>query len=881
MRFCNDNIDRSGSSLTTWSIPSYTTTPTVFTSPLLANGKATNATLLISKIKNSGLRIRLNPGPELAAYRYDIEHDDLIVNGTAIRALDSLTVTELASSISIKTTDDLSVILNKSPLSISVQRNSIEYLTINADNFLLLEDGSPAPSETWEGYTETFPHGKTAVGASFQFSNSETKLNGLMESTNGFDLPDVAQERRYALDGYSRYASLPFVFAHNPQFECTSAIFWMNPSDFFYKLQTSKTRDLSILSEGGFIDFLLFVAPVQTILPQYFAVTGLPAFPPAFALGYHQSRYGYPSQKCVEEVIANLSAVNFPHDVQWLDIDHLSNMEPFVMSSTWWTNSGRFFDQAAAAGLAVVRITDPHMWNNRDKYLPFKEAEAKGFLVKYDGADFIAQCWPGSSAWPDFLRSDVRDWWGTLIDRFQFPENCHIWNDMNEVTAWSSLEDTLRKDGVQLSGEIETREVHSIYGLSNAAATHAGLLAKFPRRRPFVLSRSFFAGSQKFAWHWSGDNLPTYDHLRLGLETLLTSNLAGVPFTGSDLGGMNAETNPQLLARWYQLGAYLFPFCREHSTLGTKPREPYLYKDSNPDEFGAMIGAVVDRYRLMPLFYTAARDVSEFGQPYVAPLWYYFPQTQIESNVANHQPIVGGKMMVVPQLTENGKSVQVWKPPGRWFELRNGSGLVSDTDFSTNWEDHVLAFVRGGELVFEFNNHGMRVQETYRQNLTVYVGFNESGESSGSVYFDDLKSMNHLSGDFVRIGVYCNLKRLILKRSGPFVVNNFVERILIYGSTSAPTFAIPGGSVSYADGVACITGVSVSLSEDHDFGPATSEAPNRSHAFSDKVKAIGIVLGCSVGIVLGIGVIAFLRSGRRQTGRTDPTSLVSQESVIN
>jgi alpha 1,3-glucosidase len=838
MRFCNDNIDRTGSALTIWSIPSFTTTATLFTSPLLANGKETNATLLISKITNSGIRIRVDPGPELSAYRYDIEHDDLVVNHTAIRALDPLTATDLAATISLTTTDNLSLVLTKNPLSISVQRNSIEYLRINGDNFLLLEDGSPAASETWEGYTETFPHGKTAVAASFQFSNNRTTLSGILESTNGFDLPDVAVERRYSLEGYSRYASLPFVMSHNSQF--TTALFWMNPSDFFYKLQTSATRDLSVLSEGGFIDFILFLAPVREILPQYFRLTGFPAFPPAFALGYHQCRYGYPSQKVVEEVIANLSAVSFPHDVQWLDIDHLSNREPFILSSQWWTNRGRFFDRAAAAGLTVVRITDPHLWNHRDIYLPFREAEAAGYLVKYEGADFIADCWPGLSAWPDFLRADVRQWWGTLIERYQYPENCHIWNDMNEVTAWDTLEGTLRKDGVQLSGGIETREVHSLYGLSNAAATHAGLLAKFPKRRPFVLSRSFFAGSQKFAWHWSGDNSPTDAHLRHSLETLLTSNLAGVPFTGSDLGGMGAETNPQLLARWYQLGGYLFPFCREHSDIGAPPREPYLYKNSNPGEFGAMIGAIVDRYRLMPLFYTAARDVSEFGQPYVAPLWYHFPEAEIESDVANHQPIVGGRLMVVPQLTQSGYSVRVWKPPGNWFEFRNGTALISGTEFSTNWADHVLAFIRGGELIFEFSNHSLGVQETYSQNLTVYIAFNQSGESSGSVYFDDLKSMNHLSGDFVRIGVYCNVSRLVFRRSGPFVVGNFVERILVYGSTSAPAFSIPGGSVSYSDGVYCISGIAVSLNEDHDFGTRGNRPQGRTSTDSGKARGIGI-----------------------------------------
>jgi hypothetical protein len=183
-------------------------------------------------------------------------------------------------------------------------------------------------------------HTKTGVGISFQLSRSATGLSGFPESTNLLNLPDVDSERCYTLHFYPLAGYVPFVVAHNLDHECAPAVFWMNPSDTFYRLKTSATtRNLFILSETGCIDFILFLAPFAESLPQYFHLAGFPFLPPAFSLGYHQCRYGYPNQAHVEEVMANLSGILFPQDAQWLDLDNLENNKSFTLSSTWWTNA--------------------------------------------------------------------------------------------------------------------------------------------------------------------------------------------------------------------------------------------------------------------------------------------------------------------------------------------------------------------------------------------------------------------------------------------------------------------------------------------------------------------------------------------------------------
>jgi alpha 1,3-glucosidase len=855
LRFCRDNLNRQPQNLTAWSFRDWQYSfMAPFAAPLFANGRPTNATLLITKIRNSGFRIRVDPGAALSRYRYDIAHDSLVVNATVLNSQDFLIVKDGNGSVSIELEgqENLSLLLSKSPLSISLRQGSREYLAMNSDDFMFVEDGSPVPDVLWDNWTETARHGRTAVGISFRFSGSDTELTGFAESNNGVNLPDVDFERHYALDYYSHYGYVPFVTAHNPAYDVTPAVFWMNPTDTFYRIRRTPTdRTLFLVCEGGFIDFVVFAAPGASVLPQYYRLTRFPFFPPAFTLGYHQCRWGYPSQAHVEQVMANLSAVHFPQDAQWLDIDHLEGSEPFILSRTWWTNATKFFADATAAGRRIIRITDCHMYANTS-YFPYTDALSKGYLVSYNSSAFLGRCWPGPVSFPDFLRADVRNWWATLFARYEFPENVHVWNDMNEVATWDDAEGTLPKDATQLNGTTELREVHSLYGFANSAATHAALLSLVPDRRPFVLTRSFFAGSQKYAWHWSGDNEPTYDHLALSLSTLLTSNIAGLPFSGSDIGGFDDETEPSLLARWYQLGAFLYPLCREHSATGLPQREPYIFKDSNPEQFGAMFAAVVARYRLLPLLYTAARDAAEFGQPFVAPLWYYFPKVPINATVSNTQPVVGGKLMVVPQLQENATIVTIVKPPGNWFLLWNGTALVTGAVVPTRWADPVPAYLRGGAITALFTTHGMTVAETFAKNLTLYIALDAGQAATGSLYFDDLVSMQHTKGVFLRVAIECTQAYLSVHHTGNFSAAPFVEKVVIYGAAGVPAFVIPGGKVTFENGIVSITGVWIGLAVNQTFTAPSTPAPTPK----DDADHIGIIVGVAVGAVVLVALIA-------------------------
>ena len=480
---------------------------------------------------------------------------------------------------------------------------------------------------------------------------------------------------------------------------------------------------------------------MSEVLKEYTYLTGLPEFPPAWTLGYQQSKWGYESQKVVEEVLSNLSINGIPHDVTWLDIDHLNASTPLTMSNEWFYDSKKMFDDAERENRIIIRIADPHMKVDND-FKPYNECAEQDFFVKYQISNFVSECWPGLSSWPDYLRKEVRSWWSSkFTPENGFPNSVFVWNDMNEPSAWSHMEGTFPKDSLQLAEKLESREVKNLYGLAMTAATHDGLVKR--GNRTFLLTRSFFAGSQKYTWHWSGDNSGTWSHLQESISTLLNANMNGMYFTGSDMGGFFGSTTAQLLCRWYQAGSLLYPLYREHGELTSNHREPYLYKETNPTEYRSIKESILERYQLLPFLYKTMEKTSRTGEPFVAPSWYYYPN-DIPHDVV-FQPIVGGDLMVVPVLTNESDEVKVLSPPGRWYNLRTGKELNSKnvTKIESHINESVPAFTRGGSIIGKFSNTSLTVYDTFNNNVTLIISVDELQEAHGYLYFDDLRMGTH------------------------------------------------------------------------------------------------------------------------------------------
>ena len=231
-----------------------------------------------------------------------------------------------------------------------------------------------------------------------------------------------------------------------------------------------------------------------------------------------------------------------------------------------------------AKGRKMVTIIDPHI--KRDAgYHVHKDAEAQDLYVHDKGGTkpYEGWCWPGSVSYLDFFNPKTLQYWA---NKFSFDEYkgstdiLYTWNDMNEPSVFNGPEVTM-KGRVALGG-VEHRDVHNLYGMQVAKGTWTGQ-AKRLSKRPFVLTRSFFAGSQRFGAMWTGDNKAEWGHLRDSVPMLLSMGVSGFTFAGADVGGFFGDPDAELLLRWYQLGAFTrssaataisTPSAASHGSLG-------------------------------------------------------------------------------------------------------------------------------------------------------------------------------------------------------------------------------------------------------------------------------------------------------------------------
>ena len=562
-------------------------------------------------------------------------------------------------------------------------------------------------SEDWEenfgGHVDSKPRGPMSVGIDFSFPFAQ-HVYGIPEHTSPLSLPTTRsgsagmppkyQEpyRLYNLDVFeyeldetmALYGHIPFMAAHGLVGGSgqTAGVFWFNPSETFIDIsdgaQPSGTtgragqhsfKESHWLSESGNVDFFLFPGPLpKDVFAQYTAIVGRQQLPPLFSLGYHQCRWNYRDEKDVAAVEGQFEALDYPMDVIWLDIEHTDGKRYFTWDKHVFPNPLEMQKNVSAHGRKMVTIVDPHI--KRDNHFSVhKEATEKGLYIKNkDGNDFDGWCWPGSSSYLDFTDPGVRQWWaeqfaldkyvGSTMDLF-------TWNDMNEPSVFNGPEVSMPKDTKNLAG-VEHREWHNLYGLYMQQATSMGLEQRkdiksdwmdwtaqpsLSNSRPFVLSRAFWAGSQRFGAIWTGDNTAEWGHLKIASPMLLSINLAGLSFAGADVGGFFGEPGPELFTRWYQAGAFT-PFFRGHAHHDTKRREPWSYGEPYTS---ILRSTAILRYTLLPYWYTTFHEAYALGYPVMRTMFTEFPSDPATFAI-DDQWMVGSALLVKP-ITDAGQTV--------------------------------------------------------------------------------------------------------------------------------------------------------------------------------------------------------------------------------
>ena len=533
-------------------------------------------------------------------------------------------------------------------------------------------------------------------------------------------------------------------------------------------------KDPQILAFGaaaGPIDYYLIHGPtVHRVVERYADLTGKPPLMPAWAFGFQQSRYSYMSAAEVHDIADRLRAEHIPADVIWLDIDFQDRNRPFT------TNSAAFPDLPALArdlrqqGLRLVTITDLHVAAAPDQgYAPYDSGMAGDhFLKRPDGSLYVGQVWPGPSVFPDFTRRETRVWWGSLYRDFVAAGIAGFWNDMNEPSIFETPTKTMPLDTQHRIAEpgfaprtATHAEIHNVYGMLNSRATFEGQRQLAPNERPFVMTRASYAGGQRYAVTWTGDNSSTWTHLKLSIPMLLNLGLSGFAYSGADVGGFIGAPSPELMTKWIEIAAFT-PIFRAHSEKGTPHKELWV---DGPVQLGIRRQFIEQRYRLMPYLYALADENARTGAPLMRPLFYDFPDAL---DMPCDQPtafLLGDRLLIAPPPTlESPQAYWICLPAGSWYDYWTGERAVTQSVPSaigapaaqvlsvTPALDRLPVFVRAGAIL----PGQALVQSTSEMpqgplSLDVYPG----DDCRGTIYADDGHSMGYTRQDYLRQVVHC------------------------------------------------------------------------------------------------------------------------------
>jgi alpha-glucosidase len=535
---------------------------------------------------------------------------------------------------------------------------------------------------------------------------------------------------------------------------------------------------------SGPLDYYVIYGPSpKQVVEGYAWLTGTPPLPPLWTLGFQQSRYTYVPQSRVMEIADRLRRDHIPSDAIYLDIGFQEKNRPFTIDRNLFPHFSGMIAQLKAKNFHVVAITDLHIANLPDHhYFPYDSGMAGDHFVKNpDGSVYTGIVWPGPSVFPDFTRQQTRAWWGSLYKDFHNIGIEGFWNDMNEPSIFDSPTKTMPLDVVHRIDEAgftkrsaTHAEIHDVYGMENSRATFEGLRALDPGLRPFVLTRATYAGGQRYAATWTGDNSSSWNHLRMTTPMLENLGLSGFAFAGADAGGYAGTPSPELLTKWLEIAAFQ-PIDRDHTETGTGDQEPWA---GGPEQEAIRRRYIEARYRLMPYLYTLAEDATRTGLPVVRPLFLEFPDAAPDRHPLDIDVIASGEFLLgrdlliaAPPFPDELDHYQVEFPSPDWYNYWTGEKLAKPEtagqvqsptataadqpplEMSIRPETDTLpVFVHGGSIL----PIAPLVQSTNEVphgplTLRVYAGDN----CSGTLYQDDGRTYGYQHGDFLRMKFDC------------------------------------------------------------------------------------------------------------------------------
>lgn len=458
----------------------------------------------------------------------------------------------------------------------------------------------------------------------------------------------------------SLYKSIPFFITLTKQ--KVYGIFFDNHYRTYFNMGKESNEYYYFATDEGNLDYyFIYGDTMPEIINGYTYLTGTTPLPQLWTLGYHQSRWSYMSREEVTGIAKRFRELGIPCDTIHLDIDYMDGYKVFTWNEEKFPNSKEMIQELSKDGFKIVTIIDPGVKIEKG-YSVYDEGVKNSYFAKdMNGEIYENAVWPGPAVYPDFSDERVRSWWGDLQKSMIDKGVRGIWNDMNEPASFNGE----LPDDVQFSDDgrgANHRKMHNVYGHLMAEATYNGL-KKHDKRRPFVITRACYSGSQKYTTGWTGDNHSIWAHLQMAVPQLCNLGMSGMPFIGTDVGGFSTDCTPELLSRWVQVGCFS-PLFRNHCNIMARRQEPWAFDQETLDINRKYIKL---RYKLLPYLYDLFWDIESSGLPVIRPLVMAYQQDENVREM-NDEFLFGGGILVAPVVNQGQRVRSVYLPEGSWID---------------------------------------------------------------------------------------------------------------------------------------------------------------------------------------------------------------------
>jgi alpha-glucosidase len=670
-------------------------------------------------------------------------------------------VVQSASEITVNT-DSLKIVINRKPFGIAFY--TPDGKVINQDE--------PGLTTSWIGDEVT----------TYKTMNADERFIGLGEKVGNLDRKGNAYTNwnednfGYSVNQDPLYATIPFyVGIHH---KLNYGIFFDNTYQSDFNFGASNDRFSSFGAKGGEMNYyLIYHTRLADIITSYAELTGRMKMPPLWSLGYQQNRYSYYPDTEVMRIANTLREKKIPSDGITLDIHYMDKYQLFTWDKKRFPDPVNLSSQLNKIGFKLTVIVDPGIKVQQDA-LAYQSGVKEDIFIKYpDNKYYTGEVWPGWCNFPDFTSEKGRTWWRKQTKFFTDNGISGIWNDMNEIATWGQKMPSnvlFDYDGAKTTH----LQAHNVYGMQMARSSYEGAREN-NTERPFILTRSGYAGLQRYAAIWTGDNRSEDNHMLLGVRLLSSLGISGMPFTAMDVGGFTGGPSNSLYIRWMQLGAFI-PYFRNHTQLNTKAAEPWTFGE---DALEISRNYINLRYKLLPYLYSTFYESSQNGLPVVRSLAIDYTFNRNVYNTAYQNQYLFGSSFLVAPFESDKEFGKIYFPKGLWYNLYNDEKINGDKEMIKELTIAELPVYVKESSIIPMQSLVQTTAEMPTDTLVLHI-YNGNVPNKFVYYEDDGKTYKYEKNEFYKRAIKFDPAKLTISLdqvSGNFTSKFHYVKLLLHG----------------------------------------------------------------------------------------------------